>query len=178
MNLDFSGRESAWKFVTSSGFGVSLEVAATGGKIVLRNPQGKEVNFYYGAVGAGLSTPSLKLPKLGKLKKSGGGSAANFPSKGAVYMLSQFQGKELAESDLQGGCVFIEGAGGLLVGAAADAMLLGGNPVWLLMATNPGLAAQAVPPFLKSCKAVLLMAGLNAGLQASIGVTGYAGYLR
>jgi hypothetical protein len=168
-------RDSKWQFVTSAGGGVSLALSATGGKIVLTDPAGRNVNFYYGGVGGGPSV-GVKLPKIGRLKKTGSGGNTAFPSTGRIYCLPGCRGADLTEADFQGVCVFAEGAGGLIVGVSGDVMFLGGNPAWLL--TLPAGGGMSVDVFLKSCNALLLMAGVNAGLQAGAGLSGYLGYLR
>jgi hypothetical protein len=176
---DFVGRPSQWEFKTSSGLGVALEVAVTGGTIVLRDPHKKEVNLHYAGVGAGPNI-GIKLPKIGKLKKSGAGSSKSLPSTGKVYMLPAYPGEELKHADFQGGCMFVEGAAGLIAGVAGNVMFLNGDiPRFLIaVAQNPGNPLPAVYTFLESCRVLLLTGGVNVGVQASIGFTGYLGYLR
>ena len=142
-------KPSAWQFVTSSTGGVGVEfVAAEGGKIFLQNPQGVTESFYYGAAGVGISA-GLKLPKIGKLQINvkGKGVAgviapASFPNGGKLYVLDNFDGDELATSDIQGVCMFVEVGGGLVAGVSATAMLVGMNPAWL---AGIGLSSVALP---------------------------------
>ena len=177
-------KDSAWQFVTSSSGGIGIEfVMAEGGTIMLKDPSGSPVNFTYGAAGAGLSA-GLKLPKIGKLKVQpkikgktvGGGVApAEFPNLGKLYILDWFQGDELKRSDITGVCAFAQVGGGLIGGGSAYAMVLGMSPLYLAAAvaasTVPGnpLALMAAKALLNSATSVLLMAGLNVGLQAGGG---------
>jgi hypothetical protein len=188
MNIFIKG-ESAWQFVTSSTGGIGVEfVAAEGGKIFLNNPQGKQITFYYGSAGVGLSA-GLKLPKIGKVQVNvkgrsvvGAIAPAAFPNGGKLYILDTFAGTELTEKDIQGVCAFLEIGGGIIAGVSATAMLVGMNPIWL---AGLGLAAAAGPAgmiyldyrLLRSATGLLVMGGLNAGIQAGAGVGAFLGGL-
>ena len=178
--------ESRWKFETYWSAGISIGVGAgAGGGITLRAPSGHLQDFYHGGVGAGLSV-GPKLPKgvkppawmkkiLIRLKgKSGSLGPTSFPSGGLLYITSEFTGSELAASDIRGLCAFAELGAGLVVGGSATAMLLNLNPLFLPLVMVTPMASLV---FLSSAKAVLLMAGANAGIQANVGITSYLGYL-
>jgi hypothetical protein len=169
---------SRWEFITwaSGGVGVGL-VAASGGKVVLKSPQGTEVDFYYGGIGAGLGA-GFKLPKLGrvtipKLKGTATVGPTPFPSTGSVAITTDFEGDELTESNIRGLCCFAEAGGGLIGGGSGTAMLLNLDPKRLPLLISPVFAQY----FFDSADAVLLMAGLNVGLQAGGGIAGLIGYL-
>jgi hypothetical protein len=175
-------KPSAWQFVTSSAGGLGVEfVAAEGGALYFQDPRGKADSFYYGSAGLGLGV-GLKLPKIGKLQirgKSFGAALAPaaFPNAGKLYILDTFKGDELKESDIQGVCMFLEVGGGVLVGASAMAMLLGMSPAWLagalsaapLTPTLPLLSLYVWHQLINTATGLLIMGGLNAGIQAGAG---------
>jgi hypothetical protein len=179
-------KESAWRFLTSSSGGIGVEfVAAEGGSIYFQDPNGVTVTYRYGAAGAGVSA-GLKLPKIGKLQfkgKSVGAAVAPaaFPNVGKLYILDSFPGDELSRSDITGVCMFAEVGGGVVVGGAGYAMLLGMSPLWLAAqassAIMPPVMLYADYQMLQSATAVLFMAGLNAGLIAGIGAAVFVGGL-
>ncbi|MEY4579486.1 MAG: hypothetical protein RL701_4189 [Pseudomonadota bacterium] len=95
-------RASKWEFVTSNGGGISIGMGAgEGGSITLKEPQArKDVKFYYGALGAGLSW-GVKIPKLGKVHVPGvSGSSESFPSYGTLYLTPSFARSELTVADV------------------------------------------------------------------------------
>lgn len=183
------GAKSAWEFSTFGSGGFSLGVfAAEGGLVVLKSPSsGQDETFYYGGIGAGLSE-GFKIPKIGKVQintgkgpLTGSGGPTAFPSTGVLFLTDVLGGAELTTSDIQGPCAFTEVAGGIIGGASACAMYIGLDPARyaalgpsMLVPGGQGLGIQFV---LGSAKGVLLMAGLNVGLQAQIGIAGYFGYL-
>ena len=181
-------KESAWQFVTSSSGGIGVEfVLAEGGAIYLRDPSGGLVTFRYGAAGAGVAA-GFKLPKIGKLQfrlrgKNVGAAVAPaaFPNVGKLYILDWFPGNELTRSDLTGVCMFAEAGGGLFVGGSGTAMLLGMSPAWwagtLASAPLPPLMVYTNYKMFQSATAVLLMAGINAGLMAGVGAGALVGGL-
>ncbi len=182
----FVKRESQWKFNTSStgGLGVAF-VAVAGGVIYCTAPGGAIVSFRYGAAGVGYSA-GFKLPRIGKIqvqvwgKSVGVGAAAApaaFPNRGRIYISESFGRDELTRSDITGACMFVEVGGGLIVGGSGTAMLLGMNPLLLptLMIHPPVAIGQSL--FVQSATAVLLMAGVNAGLVAGGGIAGFVGGL-
>ena len=74
-------------------------------------------------------------------------------------------------ADIQGLCVFCEVGGGIIGGASAIAMLVGVNPLLLgIPVIGPALVCD-------SAKGMILMAGLNVGVQAQVGVASFWGYL-
>lgn len=183
-------KESAWQFITSSSGGIGVEfVAAEGGAIYLNDPRKARQTFTYGAAGVGLSC-GLKLPKIGKIElpklqgKSVGGVAAPsaFPNAGKIYILDSFSGNELSRSDITGVCMFVEVGGGFIAGASATGMVLGMDAVWLAgtLATIEvcqDLAMYAAQRLLELATAILVMAGVNAGLQAGAGGAAFLGAL-
>lgn len=183
-------KESGWQFITSSSGGIGVEfLTAEGGAIYLSDPRKARQTFKYGAAGAGISC-GLKLPKIGKIDlpkikgKGVGGIAAPsaFPNAGKIYILDTFAGNELNRSDITGVCMFVEIGGGFGVGGSATGMILGMDAVWLAgtMATMEvcgDLAILAARRLLESATAILVMAGLNAGLQAGAGGAAYLGAL-
>jgi hypothetical protein len=181
MDLLQLGKRSEWDFVTCNGLSVSGGVlAGEGGTITLREPSKKsDVRFYLGAVGAGISggfrLPKLKVPRIQGAKIGGGaGSLEAMRSGGYVFMAPTFGGAELTRQDIRGGCLFVEGAAGFAWGAAGVAMVFGMNPLTLLSGlNNPGNLMQA----LLTATGFLLTLGMNFGIQAGGGVTGYVGML-
>jgi len=178
-------KDSLWQFSTSSSGGLGVEfVAIEGGKIWLTDPAGNTVTFYYGAAGAGLAA-GLKLPKIGKVQlkirgKGAGGVAApaSFPNAGKVYVLDTFAGEELTKSDISGVCLFVEAFGGLVGGGSATAMVFGMSPVWLGMAAALApISSLAIQRMLSTATGVLLMAGVNVGIQAGGGFGAFIGAL-
>lgn len=169
-------RESEWEYKTSWSGGGSLgALAATLGELYFKDPNKYEVRFKYGGVGAGGGL-GLKLPKLPKNLSSIGLSVSptSFDVKGSVYLLPQFEGKELSKDDFKGACVIFE-----LGGAAADfgyvgtMMLIGGDTL-LMLCSAPPLFACA-DSFIKSFKAVAFLGGESAGVGG--GLYAYLGYL-
>lgn len=181
-------KPSAWQFTTSSSGGIGVEfVVAEGGKIFLKDPTGNAVSFAYGGAGIGLAA-GVKLPKIGKLQVNvkgkgltGAIAPAQFPNGGKIYVLDSFSGTELTTSDLQGVCMFLEIGGGMVAGVSATAMLLGMSPVYLAACAAasalPAAAALLSQDLLNSATALLVMGGLNAGIQAGGGVGAYLGGL-
>ncbi|KAG8151667.1 hypothetical protein [Burkholderia catarinensis] len=180
-------RRSQWEYQTGSTFGASIElVMGSGGEILLKNPSGQFQRFWYGGLGVGLGfgvkIPKVRLPKFAINSKaiSGSGSAEAFPSTGWIYMTSAFSGTELERSDLQGGAVYLDGSAEIILGGGGGSvMLLGINPALLSLA----LSQIAVNPFMfewviRRAKALLIMVGVNAGLNANgMGFGGGAGIL-
>jgi hypothetical protein len=170
-------KQSAWQFSTSSSGAIGVEfVAAEGGTIYMQDPAKKTVSFRYGAVGAGICD-GFKLPVIGKPQvKIGGKSVAGavapaaFPNAGVLYILEGFDGEELTRSDITGVCMFLQVDVGLVAGTSGYAMLLGMDPVWLgsmLVSTliTPAFLYSEVK-LIESATAILIMGGLNVGVQA------------
>ncbi len=178
-------RRSDWTFKTAGTGGLGLEFAAVnGGVIELFDPSGKEIDFHFGAVGAGL-TYGFKLPFVGKLNvrvkdHSVGASLAPtfFKNGGDVYITDSFKGQELSPSDLRGATLFLDGSLTLIGGASGTAMLLGIDPILLAMAMSmPALQAEALPWVVSRAPAALIMGGATAALQVGFGAAVYVGYL-
>lgn len=179
---------SAWSFVTSGTGGVGIEfVAASGGTVVLADPQARERRFRYGAAGGGLSWGIRKLPKLGRLDTSkldprglsdhfsGNVAPQSFWNHGSVWLFDGFKGKELTVDDFSGICLVFDAGGGLILGYSGAAMLVGIDPI-ALATVAMGLPGMLLGPSLDP-KAVILSRGWNVGPQASVGATGQVGYL-
>ena len=189
MRTIFLKGESAWKFVTSSTGGVGVEfVGAEGGKLFFTDPQNKDVSFIYGAAGVGLSA-CLKLPKIGKIEvklkgKSIGAAIAPaaFPNGGKLYITDTFKGNELSQSDIRGVCIFLEVGGGILAGVSGTAMLVGIDPIWLAgigpaMAGGPLTMVMLDYELIRAAKGLLVMGGLNVGLNAGVAAGAFIGGL-
>jgi hypothetical protein len=181
----FIKKPSEWQFETSSSGGAGVEfVMVEGGRIWLRDPGGTVNTFMYGSAGVGLAA-GIKLPKIGKIQlqlrgKATGGVVAPsaFPNTGKVYVLDSFEGSELRAKDIQGVCMFVELYGGVVVGGSATAMIFGMNPLWLAGAIALGpMGSFASAKLLSSATGILLMAGVNAGIQGGGGVGAFVGGL-
>lgn len=174
-------RDSRWSYNTGATTGLSIGyVIGSGGELILNDPAGTETNFYYGGLGGGLGggfkqLGKIKLPKLtiGRHSAGGAGSLGAFWSTGGVFMTSAFKGTELTESDLQGATVYVDAGAGILAGVSASVMLLGIDPLPLLMG-GTYFAQDAI----RRAPAVLVMYGVNIGPQFGWGVGGLIGYLR
>jgi hypothetical protein len=181
-------KPSAWQFVTSSSGGLGVEfVVVEGGMIYLQDPSGKNVSFLYGAAGAGLSA-GFKLPKIGKLQinvkgKAVGGAVAPaaFPNMGKLYVLDTCPTDDLTQDAIRGVCLFAEIGGGLVAGVSGTAMIFGMSPTWLAAIAASGPMAPLTAYFdyklLQSATGILVMGGLNVGVQAGGGIGGFLGGL-
>ena len=178
-------KESAWEFVTFGSGGLSLGYfSAEGGTVVLKDLSGTDQQFIYGGAGAGLAA-GLKIPKIGKVQVNtrkgpltGNVGPTAFPSTGKLFVTDNCEGNDLTKTDIQGLCSFIEVGAGLIAGGSGVAMAVGLNPLYLASILGGPLAI----PFgghllISSAKGVLLMAGVNVGIQAQIGGAAYLGYL-
>lgn len=177
-------RESKWSFNTSATGGAGLDLLmASGGEIVLNDPDQQPHSLHYGGMGAGfgfgariprirlprMTLPEISLPKIGGRDVGGSVASKNFTSHGFVYMTDAFHGSELRLPDFQGASVYIDASVGLFAGEGATLMLLGINPALLLMSiVNPGLSGLAGNP-LRHAPAALVMYGQTAALQAGFG---------
>ncbi|MCA8093292.1 hypothetical protein LGM65_20765 [Burkholderia anthina] len=169
-------RKSDWIYDTGATGGVGLGfLLASGGTIYLKDPAGKEEQFYYGGTGVGLGrmlkipkVPDISIPKVLHMphEPSATGAATSFTSTGGVYMTGAFRGKELKRSDFTGGAVYIDAGFGIIAdGMSVSIMLLGINMAFLMMSI-----AMPQMPFLRSAiyeaPAVLVMAGFSLGAQS------------
>lgn len=191
-NIPIPVNESRWQYQTASGGGLTVVmVAGSGGSIILRSPQGEDVSYRYGGVGVGAGF-GARLPRFGKINiqikgKSVGaaGAAEAFPSFGKVFVSDALASRDLTSDDITGPCMYTEVGGGLVVGASATALLFGLDPKLLALSmalnANPATALIASTTvnrqLAKSAKGALVMAGMNAGLQAGGGGAIYIGYL-
>ncbi|MGN8275130.1 hypothetical protein ACLEJQ_01740 [Pseudomonas sp. SMV71] len=191
-NIPIPVNESRWQYQTASGGGLTVAVVAgSGGSIILRSPEGKDVSYRYGGVGVGAGF-GARLPRFGKVniqikgKSVGGAGAAEaFPSFGKVFVSDALASRDLTEDDITGPCMYTEVGGGLVVGGSATALLFGLDPK--LLALSVALNASAVTSIiaantvnrqlLQSAKGAVVMAGMNAGVQAGGGAAIYMGYL-
>jgi outer membrane protein OmpA-like peptidoglycan-associated protein len=189
---------SKWTYDTSESRGASVAiVAAETGKLILKTPAGQRFAFDFAAVGAGASF-GFKLPGIGKLQNGGVSVSANYSSQantsgGIVYTLDSFHGKELEPRDFTGFCLLIEIGAGFVAGVNGAAMichltprdLIEGIPQEFLIDTAVGQFGADVlnkagitdKLGIQNATAVILMYGLNQGLQAFAGGTAYLGYV-
>ncbi|MGX1176901.1 hypothetical protein [Pseudomonas sp. R151218B TE3479] len=191
-NIPIPVNESRWQYQTASGGGLTVVmVAGSGGSIILRSPQGEDVSYRYGGVGVGAGF-GARLPRFGKIniqikgKSVGGAGAAEaFPSTGKVFVSDALVSRDLTSDDITGPCMYTEVGVGLGIGGSATALLFGLDPKLLALSmalsSNPAtslIASTLVNQRLaKSAKGAVVMAGMNAGLQAGGGVAVYIGYL-
>lgn len=192
MPIPFPANPSRWQYVTASGGGLTIAfVAGGGGSITLRSPQGQDLPFRYGGIGAGLGI-GAKLPRFGKVdvkikgKSIGGAGAAEaFPSEGAVFVADDIKDRDLTRDEITGPCLYMEVGAGVLAGVSGTAMLFGLDAKLLaavmLMNASP-LTSLSVSPMLtqqllKSARGALVMGGANVGLQAGAGGAAYLGAL-
>ncbi|SIQ29253.1 MULTISPECIES: hypothetical protein [Acidiphilium] len=179
-------RPSNWAFKTAGSAGINIDVfAATGGQIVMVNPRKRLERFNYGGIGAGAGF-GLKLPRIGKLELSVighsiAGTVAPMPwwNTGKIFMTAEFRGAELSKHDFTGACIFVEINVGIIEGASATGMLMGIDPEAVTVLGASVLSGMDLFMFLRhptiSPKALLVMGGRNAGIQAGTGVAGYLG---
>ncbi|MCI0994453.1 hypothetical protein HNO91_20770 [Pseudomonas corrugata] len=191
-NIPIPLNESRWVYQTASGGGLTVAVVAgSGGSIILRSPQGEDVSYRYGGVGVGAGF-GARLPRFGKVNiqikgKSVGaaGAAEAFPSFGKVFVSDALAGRDLTSDDITGPCLYTEVAGGLVVGGSATALLFGLDPKLLALsvalsaspATSIIASSTVNRQLMQSAKGALVMAGMNAGVQAGGGAAIYIGYL-
>ncbi|CDF97449.1 MULTISPECIES: hypothetical protein [unclassified Pseudomonas] len=190
-NIPIPVNESRWQYQTASGGGLTVVmVAGSGGSIILRSPQGEDVSYRYGGVGVGAGF-GARLPRFGKVNiqikgKSVGGAAAAeaFPSTGKVFVSDALVERDLTSDDITGPCMYTEVGAGLVVGGSATALLFGLDPKLLALSValnaSPAtmMAASIVNrQLVQSAKGALVMAGMNAGVQAGGGAAVYIGYL-
>ncbi|WP_118186154.1 hypothetical protein [Paraburkholderia phosphatilytica] len=185
-------RLSQWTYSTGAGGGAGIDIVmATGGTIILDDPQKQEQKFHYGGVGIGFglafkipriklpkfTVPELKIPKIGGRSASGAGSTLDFPSYGHVYMTSSFDGKELTRPDIQGAVVYIDGSVSALYGWAGDVMLLGIDPAKLVLGLSNSALMWLAEEAIYRAPALLVMYGQTVGVQAGASIGLLVGYL-
>ena len=181
---------SKWTFKTSGSGGFSIDVvAATGGVVDLFDPNGHLTRLYYGGIGAGISTPGLKVPKLGtavgKLLSghalNASGATTGMWNEGAVFKTAIVGARELTRADFTGGAILADaGVSTPIKGLTGSLFLTGLDPFLLLQSlTNPAIAiaeiimgrGAAIIP-----KAVIRVLGDSRGLVA--GGNAYVGLIR
>ncbi|WET11416.1 MULTISPECIES: hypothetical protein [unclassified Pseudomonas] len=191
-NIPIPLNASRWQYQTASGGGLTVAlVAGSGGSIILRSPQGENVSYRYGGVGVGIGF-GARLPRFGKINiqvkgksVAAAGAAEAFPSTGMVFVSDALVGRDLTSDDITGPCLYTEVGAGLVVGGSAMALLFGLDPKLLALAavlsSNPAtsLIASATVnrQLLQSAKGAVVMAGMNAGVQAGGGAVISMGYL-
>lgn len=193
-NIPLPVNESRWQYQTASGGGLTVVmVAGSGGSIILRSPQGEDISYRYGGVGVGAGF-GARLPRFGKINiqikgkgkgVSAAGAAEAFPSTGKVFVSDALVSRDLTSDDITGPCMYTEVGVGLGIGGSATALLFGLDPKLLALSmalnANPATALIASTTvnrqLAKSAKGALVMAGINAGLQAGGGGAIYIGYL-
>lgn len=186
-------RPSKWTYYTGATGGANLEfIVASGGKVVLKDPSGTQVSFYYGGagIGAGMGItlskikiphfvlPDIKLPKILGHDIGGAGSLESYFSVGEIFMTPAFRGSELTRSDFQGGAVYIDIGLGLIYGRSASAMLLGIHAAKLATGLSNPSSAWLAEEAIFEAKALLLMYGASTGLVAGGGVGILAGNMQ
>jgi len=190
---------SAWTWETSGSGGVSFDfVAASGGVVKLhdpgfaRDPRRPSEVFHYGAVGVGLSTPGVKIPKVGSSAATGiarwvaghavngGFSLPSMRNEAVIYRTMAVGPRELTRLDFTGVCFLLEiGVSTPIIGLTGFMFLTGMTVETLAALSTP--AVMAVEHLLGrdsqiAPKAVILGDGDTRGLSA--GITGYVGYMR
>lgn len=191
-NIPLPVNESRWQYQTASGGGLTVVmVAGSGGSIILRSPQGEDVSYRYGGVGVGVGF-GARLPRFGKINiqikgkgVAAAGAAEAFPSTGKVFVSDALVDRDLTSDDITGPCMYTEVGVGLGIGGSATALLFGLDPKLLALSvalsSNPAtslIASSTVNRQLaRSAKGAVVMAGVNAGLQAGGGAAIYMGYL-
>lgn len=191
-NIPLPVNKSGWEYKTASGGGLTVvAVAGSGGSIILRSPQGELVSYRYGGAGVGGGF-GARLPRFGKINiqikgksVSAAGATEALPSTGWVFVSDALVNRDLTSDDITGLCMYTEVGGGLLIGSSATALLFGLDPKLLALSlalnSHPAtsiIAGSAVSQQLaRSAKGAVVMAGVNAGLQAGVGAATYIGYL-
>lgn len=138
---------SAWTWETSGGGGFSVDVVAmTGGVMKLFNPRHQEEVFHYGGIGAGLSTPGLKVPKLGGAigrllagrALNASGASTELWNTGVIFKTAVVGRRELTRRDFQGACIMADiGVSTPIQGRTGCVFLVGIDPQMLMGFVNP-----------------------------------------
>ena len=134
-------------------------LAASGGKFILRDPHGREWQYFYGGIGAGFGFEKVKVNVKG-VSITGGPTA--LPNTGMVLKSPLWVGRrELMADDMTGRCVWGDGAAVTGIGGGFAVMALGLHDLAIPL-LGP-LAANALVPSI----------GVSAG--AGLGVGAYFG---
>lgn len=189
---------SAWEFDTSGSGGLSLDVVCgEGGVVKLYDPPHRTnkarppVVFHYGGIGAGLSTPGLKIPKIGGAiarqlvgkALNGAGAATSLWNEGWIYRTVAVGSRELVRSDFVGGCLLAEaGVSTPVKGRTGTVFLVGLDPAELADLISPAMMIKDVVEDAilgrgigLAPKAVIFSWGDSRGLVA--GGAAYIGYM-
>lgn len=180
---------SAWTWETSGSGGFSIDVvAATGGVLKLFDPAHRETVFYYGGLGMGISTPGVKVPKLGSAiakqlvgRMLNGSVAPTFLwNTGVIFRGWGVGTRELTRADFTGACILADlGVSTPIRGLVGSVFLVGIDPLSLLMSMSPPLMVAEIAMGRGAAlapKAAIFAAGDSRGLVA--GGNAYLGYLR
>lgn len=168
-------RKSSWKFSTAGNFGLNIDIfAVSGGQLILLDPKGKKVKFYYGGGGVGVGF-GVTLPKIGKVEikhlgKSIAGTVGpeSFPNHGEIFVTNFFKGSHLGAKDFEGACLFIDGGVGMAAGLSVTLMYVGIDPSKLAIAMKSPLLSIAM--LTAEPNAVIYIRGRNVGLQFGAGI--------
>lgn len=160
-----------FKFDTSRGIDIGAKLAVTAGTLDLTDMgKLKSYKLNYAAVGAGIGTPvAFDF------------STYDMTSVGLVYPINRTH-DELTIGDITGTCLIYQVQNSSIfggVGGYGTLMLLsvGAGLVGGLVASITGVGSLLAPAIvLKSCRAVVALAGWNATIPAA-GISGAIGYL-
>jgi len=157
-----------YKFDTSRGIDIGGSYGVSAGTLDLTDMENlKSYKLNYAAVGAGLGTPiTFDF------------STYDMTSVGLVYPIDRTH-DELTLNDITGWCLIYQVQGGSMFGGYVTLMLLsvGAGLVGGMLASLTGVGTLLAPAIvLKSCRAVVALAGWNATIP-SAGVSGAIGYL-
>ncbi|MDR5762536.1 hypothetical protein [Caballeronia sp. LZ035] len=165
---------SQWTYETAGAGGVSIgKLLVSGGKFILRNPEGRFHAFNYAGIGMNMGSirllpknlglPDLVLPRS-KTQMGASGATTDFPGRGVVY---RFHERELVPNDFTGISAYIEVGAGVLMAGAATGFITGLSRhaliPWLL---NPGLFSHAI---LANLHALIVLGGASEGLLDTMG---------
>lgn len=176
---------SGWSYETGATGGVGIAfVSLSGGAIYLVDPAGRQVTFHDGGLGAGFSG-GFKLPKLGRVPQprirqtavSAAGSLKSFTSGGLVFKSTRFGSRELTRSDIQGAVLFLELGAGVIGGGSVNVMLFGMNSLLLAAGLTSTAMSSLTTQAIEGASGLLVMGGLNVGIQAGWSAAGLVGYL-
>jgi outer membrane protein OmpA-like peptidoglycan-associated protein len=168
-------RKSKWKFKTSTSNSVSIDfIGGQNSSFVLTSPDGSNVTFRYLAAGAGVSAGA----NIGTSS-----STEDNWSVGDIFMTDGFSGRgDLEVSDIEGACQIFDAGAGVIGGISGTVMALGiptkSIPHHLARTSLIGTAVSVVRGETDSptdARALLIMTGVNKGLNISIGVMGSYG---
>jgi len=179
-------RRSQWIFNTSAGSSIGYgPLNSETGIFSFRDTKNESHKYAYSGFGVGrtwglstlLNLPKSSLPKItiknGEL--SGAGSTTDFTSTGGLFLTDACKGADLPRPEsLEGGTIYLQGAGGYLLGGTGSLMFLGlSRPLLIMGIAKPEFIGIAI----RSAPAALWMAGYNEGLQDSVGASFMFGHV-